>query len=662
MTQSTLERAESFAHTMRQIKLALTPRPPVWVDEWAEEHMRIPGSAGAAEPGPYRVSRTPFAREVMRCLSPQHKCQRVVVMGASQLLKTQTFLNACMAWVDSVPANIIALMPSGNLMELLSTRLHNTIRAIPRIKQQFANPGSRVAVYTVKAKAFRGGTLYCRTAGTAKSLNETTARFGYFDEIDRSDANVQQEGDPIGLFENRFATFGARRKLYYTSSPTLEETSRIKELYEAGDQRKYLVPCKHCSHSHELRFENMIFDGVAARMACPECGGLHEESDKTKMLADGQWVAHGPGDGGETLSFHISALYAPYGWTSWTTLAKAHAEAKRMMEQGDDNKMQEFWNTKLALPWAVAKATTSATQLKQKAERENLPAQIVPPGALVVTASVDTQGDRLEFKAIAWGEGMEHWIIDKRIFIGSPAEDDVWNALDEHHRTIRYARADGHQPHAIAAMFIDSGGHHTQDVYNFTRRRKHRHIFAIKGESRPGKAILAKTPSKVDINWRGASEKHGAQVWMIGTDTAKDWIASRLNFDVGPGAPHFCADLSDDDFEQITAEYRVARMSKGHKKIEWHKKKNQRNEGLDIYVYNLAAAYYLGLHKYSQSQWANLRAKVCPAIPDLFASATSTQPTTSSEESHAALVPPPPIKPAHRPQPQRAKHSAPRIW
>ena len=667
MTTDTLHlltQASAYAHAMRIIARAMQPDPPLWVDQWAEQHMRIPPDTGAAEPGPYRVARTPFAREVMQCLSPEHPTQRVVVMGASQLLKTQSFLNAAMAWIDGAPANIIALMPSGELAKRLSARIDKTIKAIPRVSARVAAPRSRDARNTINAKDFHGGTLYCLTAGTAKNLAETSARYGYFDEVDRAEGNVQQEGDPIKLFENRFATYGSRKKLYYTSSPTLEETSRIKALYEQGDRRKYLVPCAHCAAAHELLFDNLIFDGLTARIACPHCGGLHEEHHKTALLAGGQWHATAPGDGGETVSFHISALYAPFGWISWTALAKEHAEAKRAMEQGDDEQMQVFYNTRLALPWAVAKATTTAAQLQAKAAREQLPPQIIPAGALIVTAAVDTQNDRLEYKAIAWGEGLEHWIIDKRILIGSPAEDHVWDQLDELHRTARYTRADAHPALAIAAMFIDSGGHHTQDVYNFTRRRKHRHIYAIKGASRPGSPILARSPSKVDVNWRGNLEKHGAIAWLIGTDTAKDWIAGRLNFDQGPGAPHFHADLTADDFEQITAEYRVARMSKGHKKIEWHKKKNQRNEGLDIYVYNLAAAYFLGLHKYSQSQWAALRAKVCPITPDLFApvAAAPTESPLSALIQPPQPAPPTPPKPTARPAQPRPAHSTPRVW
>ena len=46
--------------------------PELWIDEWADEYQRIPKDTGAAEPGKYHTSRTPFAREPMRCLSPLH--------------------------------------------------------------------------------------------------------------------------------------------------------------------------------------------------------------------------------------------------------------------------------------------------------------------------------------------------------------------------------------------------------------------------------------------------------------------------------------------------------------------------------------------------------------------------------------------------------------
>ena len=73
---------------------------------------------------------------------------------------------------------------------------------------------------------------------------------------------------------------------------------------------------------------------------------------------------------------------------------------------------------------------------------------------------------------------------------------------------------------AICATAIDSGGHHTDEVYQFTRLRRWRNIIAVKGASRSGRPVLAQRPSKVDVTWRGTTHKQGAELWFIGTDTA----------------------------------------------------------------------------------------------------------------------------------------------
>src|SRR3546814_7298166 len=46
------------------------------------------------------VRSTVGAREILRWLSPAHPCQRAVVVGPSQFLKTQVFLNAACGWID----------------------------------------------------------------------------------------------------------------------------------------------------------------------------------------------------------------------------------------------------------------------------------------------------------------------------------------------------------------------------------------------------------------------------------------------------------------------------------------------------------------------------------------------------------------------------------
>jgi phage terminase large subunit GpA-like protein len=65
--------------------------------------------------------------------------------------------------------------------------------------------------------------------------------------------------------------------------------------------------------------------------------------------------------------------------------------------------------------------------------------------------------------------------------------------------------------------------------------------------------------------------------------------------------------LPDDFFDQCVAERKVARYIRGHKRIEWVKGKAERNEALDLMVYCLAMAHYLGLNRYKEHDWERVR-------------------------------------------------------
>ena len=71
--------------------------------------------------------------------------------------------------------------------------------------------------------------------------------------------------------------------------------------------------------------------------------------------------------------------------------------------------------------------------------------------------------------------------------------------------------------------------------------------------------------------------------------------------------------MPDDFFDQCVAERKVARYIKGYKRIEWVKGKAERNEALDLMVYNLAMAHYLGLNRYKEHDWARIRQALAQA-------------------------------------------------
>jgi phage terminase large subunit GpA-like protein len=439
-------------------------------------------------------------------------------------------------------------------------------------------------------------------------LSELSARYVYGDEIDRWEVDIGEEGDPIELAETRGSTFGRNAKFYFSSSPTIKGASRISDLFDGSDQRHYYVPCPTCGHMQILEWERLHYspDFSVVHYQCvgPDCDVLIEEYHKGEMLAKGEWRAHAEGDG-ETVGFHLNALYSPLGWMDWKSLAKQFEKAKKAQAKGDLEPMQVFYNTRLAKVWDAAQEQTKADVLRQRARLEGYSLGAMPTAVLMITGAVDVQANRLEFMAMGWGVGMERWVIDFQVVAGDPADERTWAALDELLKA-KYRHPCG-VGLGILAVAVDSGGHHTDEVYQFCRVRRWRNVFAIKGASKPGKPVIAQRPSMVDVTWKGQTERNGAELWFVGTDTAKDWIYNRYPFESGPGALHFANDLPDDFFDQCVAERKVARYVRGHKRIEWVKGKAERNEALDLMVYCLAMAHYLGLNRYKEHDWERVR-------------------------------------------------------
>jgi phage terminase large subunit GpA-like protein len=623
---------DGYALAISKAIEASRPDAELWIDEWAEEFMVLPKSGPV--PGDFRFDRSYPARRVHRVLSPGHPCKRVVARVASQMFKTQTALNWIAALIHRRPRNILALEPTDTLVKRFSARVSTMIRNVPELRERVAASKSRDSRNTVQAKDFLGdSTLYMNTAGSAANLAEVSAPYIYFDEIDRAELSVDGEGDPVEIAEARATQYANDAKFFYTSSPSVKGMSKIDELFHMGTQEEYHVPCPHCGHLHHLVLDNFHYardpdTGFMDRawFVCPECGAEIDEHHKTTMLPDidaggqARWVATAQGDG-ETVSFTMSAFYMPVGAITWLSLARQYARAKDRQLRGDHEAMKVFYNTRLGLSYDNSEATSTADQLRARAEP--YPLRVIPERALVVTMAVDTQGDRLESQIEAWGPGMEHYVIDYEKIIGSPSlppgsQGSPWNRVDEIRRT-PLLHASG-RAIMISAYGVDTGGSNTQDVYNYTGARKGLHCVAIHGATRPNRPVISAMPKKVDIEWQGTKTPGGVELWEVGTDVAKDYLLlDRMKLTDGPGAMHFPSAIDDQWFDQMVAERMILTYRNGRPVRKWINPPGVRNEATDLSVYNLAMAYKLGLHKWSELDWRNLRAKLIPSTSDLFA-------------------------------------------
>jgi len=244
--------------------------------------------------------------------------------------------------------------------------------------------------------------------------------------------------------------------------------------------------CPQCNEKQPIEWKQIVWDKnpedgkhlpETAKMACRGCGVLIAEHHKTWMLENGEWIAEGEADG-RVASFHISGLYSPLGWFSWSDAVREFLESK-----DDQASLQAWTNTVLGDTFGYGGQRPNEGSLL--ARREVYEAE-VPAGALVLVAGVDTQDDRLEVEIFGYGKGEECWTIDKRIIYGDPDHPDVWSGLDDA-LGAQYKHESGALL-GIAATCIDSGGHKTQMVYDYVRARNHtRRVWAIigRGGDRP---------------------------------------------------------------------------------------------------------------------------------------------------------------------------------
>lgn len=556
----------------------LKPPPDLTVSEWADHHRVLPDTA--AEPGPWRTSRTPYLREIMDAFSDP-EVERVVFMKAAQLGGSEALLNVLGYFIDLDPSPILFVQVSdGEAAKFSKERIAPMIRDCPVLRSKVAPRKSRDSANTIESKDFPGGHLGIVGANAPSKLRARPRRVVLFDEVDGYPASAGVEGDPVELGVKRTSTFW-NRKVGMISTPTLSGLSRIEDAYEESDQRTYRVPCPHCDHRQELVFENLtwetekvegekVHDPDSAAYSCEGCGTMITERHKPEMLRRGQWVPSDPD--AKVVGFQLSGLYSP--WVSWSTIVQEFLSAKDNPE-----KLQVWVNTRLGEPFDEKGQQLEAGPLLSR--REDYPVEPLPEQVTLLTAGVDVQADRLECEIVGWGPGEESWGIDYYRIPGDPSVADVWQDLDrvlgqrlEHPRGAKIP---------IAATCVDSG-YMTQQVYKYCGNRVNARIWAIKGRDGMGKPIMDR-PRR---NTRGR-----VPLYPVGVDAAKAAIYQRLQItEHGEGYCHFPARAPYDEeyFRQLTAEKLVRKTGRrGHTKLQWVRRPNRRAEVLDIRVYALAA-------------------------------------------------------------------------
>ena len=165
---------------------------------------------------------------------------------------------------------------------------------------------------------------------------------------------------------------------------------------------------------------------------------------------------------------------------------------------------------------------------------------------------------------------------------------------------------------AVVVMCVDTG-YHTQTVYNWLRKYRGIRVCGIKGNGKQQRMIGI--PKPVDVKRGGTTIRRGLKLWSIGVNMMKEELYSWLRQDSpseGEAPPvGFCyfQPYAEEYFRQLTAEQLISKKVKGYEVFEWEKTR-ERNEVLDIKVYNPAAASIYGLDRFQDSHCQKLEYQV----------------------------------------------------
>ena len=585
-------------------KTGFRPPDPMTVDQWADRH-RILSTKGSAEPGPWRTDRTPYLREPMQCLSPSSPWRRVVLMFGSQMGKTEVVLNWLGAIIHLWPAPTLLVQPTIDMAKRLNRqRLEPLLRETPVLSDLIAPARARDSGNTMFLKEFRGGLFVLTGANSGSGLQSMPAAYLLADEVSSYPFEADDKGDPLENAEARTSTF-PMGKVLITSTPGTRGMCRITSEYETRSDRRQLAVLMPCCGSLEvLRWrEHMKWDKPEGEVfaQCPACGERVSQHHKTTMLAGAEWQATAKGDG-ITAGFHAPGWYSPAGWTSWEQIRDEFLRAKA------DPLLLKGWVNKRAAEayedQAVAKI--NAEGLMARAQAETFSSGTCPEGVVLLLMAVDTQDTWLETTVWGFGRGEEMWRIWHQKVEGSPAEADVWEQID----SIRHTEwpMEGGGTLTVRHCGVDTGGHFTQEAYEYCRQRSREGVVALKGSSTKAAPALGKG-SRVDVNARGQTIKKGLTLYQVGGDTLKRTVYARLKKDApGPGAIHLPNDVTEEYLQGLTCERLVPKMVKGFQVLGWENPSGARNEPLDLTVYALAILELVKRRYSRASFWDQLTA------------------------------------------------------
>lgn len=611
---------------------------------WNEQH-RVMTSDVSPFPGKFSYLRTPYLREVVDCMSPDHPAKIVAVMKGAQIGFSTGVIEAAIVWIISQnPGNILFLTGHSDLAEeamngkidqaIDSTGLRSLIRPnVLRAKNMRTGD-------TNKSKEFPGGSLTAGSAGNHKLLRQRSVRYGFVDDFDAAKNASKESGATTEMIEQRFAAYSQKMKLFYISTPELKSSSNIEPVYMLGDQRKYHIPCPCCGEYIALGWSVPMKDndkekgGITWKLdsankliensvgyICQLCGEFFTDKDKYELNLMGEWRPTATPSELGYYSYHLSSLYAPPGMYDWLHYVRQYLKANPENEPMRIAQMKTFTNVVLGETYEEMGESPKASDLAKNTQSydvgiipEKLSIQHGNGQIVLITAAADLNGTpddaRLDYEIVAWSEsGSSYSICEGSIGTFIPREG--LNKVDRERWTY-----EPHRPNSVWTEFdklvsqifvTDTGrrmkillsgvdcGFHSTFAYNFIDKTNNP-IVGLKG-----KDVDKYIRFGVDIpSHRPAKER--SNLYLVEVNQLKDELAElmKLKYDerADPAQPPGFLNFPQPSggfytfknyFSHFEAEHRITENKEGQAiASRWEKKSSiSQNHKFDCRVYGM---------------------------------------------------------------------------
>lgn len=585
-------------------------RPPEnsGIEEWSEKNIFLP-ELTCPEPGPLRLSRTPYVRGPLRAFEDPY-VELIVLVWGRQLAKS-TFLMICLCnAVARDPGPGLYQLPSLDLGKYTSSnRIQPMFEACKAVMEKRTKNQDD---YTTLEMKFVDMVLSIAGGGSAVQAMSRPVRYLFRDEIDELKAGVGQDAtDPLKSSEETTSNF-SNRKIIDTSTPTKTTGNVWKRLGECQHVFELWVPCLHCGRFFvilcgekdgqfwgNIDIYDSIDPEVAATVAdlrCPHCSGHMKNHQKSVLLDRAEWRARTTPDvltqiqentvpdydetiglfdvlgdpDTKRVGFHLPKWYSPFAHGTFGDCAR-----EWMTAQGDFLKMSEWSKF-----WAARPYTEQAdgSKIKESEKRVvQIPPARVPNDAICLTVGMDPGQKGYWFTVWAWLTNHRMHLVDYShvSLVGLHLEEQI-EKIRAFIFDTRILSVDGSREYPIWRAGMDTGGGKTKhepmtmtarayaivrgvvnaqikrETNPALRRLVERRFLATKGDTGTDKAMRE---SKIDKGPDGKPIPGGLTLWIMNVNMLKSAFSYAFNLEPGKqGSVTLHNGKLDEFIAHITAE------------------------------------------------------------------------------------------------------------